>query len=91
MLTLFVLLLLVLIALGVDIFISLGFAGVLGILLFRGPDALTIAATDLLGTPMFIPYLFLPLGFFLLSLQYCVLLKSGFTPQQKEIGTEQQI
>lgn len=44
-----------------------------------------------LGTPMFIPYLFLPLGFFLLSLQYCVLLKSGLTPQQEDTGAGQQI
>ncbi|MHB8090716.1 MAG: TRAP transporter small permease [Syntrophales bacterium] len=33
-----------------------------------------------LGTPMFIPYLFLPLGFLLLALQYAVLIKSGLTP-----------
>jgi len=40
---------LVLIALGVDIFISLGLAGALGILLFRGPDAPTLAATSFFG------------------------------------------
>lgn len=33
-----------------------------------------------LGTPMFIPYFFLPLGFLLLALQYAVLIKSGLTP-----------
>jgi TRAP-type C4-dicarboxylate transport system permease small subunit len=44
-----------------------------------------------LGTPMFIPYLFLPLGFMLLGLQYAILLKSGLNPQPKEDRTEQQI
>jgi TRAP-type C4-dicarboxylate transport system permease small subunit len=37
-----------------------------------------------LGTPMFIPYLFLPLGFILLGLQYIIVIKSGLTPQQKK-------
>jgi len=44
-----------------------------------------------LGTPMFIPYLFLPLGFFLLALQFAVLIKSGFTPQEDAGGAGQQI
>lgn len=44
-----------------------------------------------LGTPMFIPYLFLPVGFFLLALQYAVLIKSGFTPQEDAGGAGQQI
>jgi TRAP-type C4-dicarboxylate transport system permease small subunit len=44
-----------------------------------------------LGTPMFIPYLLLPLGFILLGLQYAILLRSGLTPQPKEAQTEQQI
>ena len=62
MLTLMVVvLLLVLIALGVDIFISLGFAGILGILLFRGPDALTLAATAFFGQETTFELLALPL------------------------------
>ena len=62
MLTLMViLLLLILIALGVDIFISLGFTGVLGILLFRGPDALTLAATSFFGQETTFELLALPL------------------------------
>ncbi len=56
-----VVLLLVLIALGVDIFISLGLAGVLGILLFRGPDALTLAATSFFGQETTFELLALPL------------------------------
>jgi len=60
--SLFVLiLLLVLIALGVDIFISLGLAGVLGILLFRGPDALTLAATSFFGQETTFELVALPL------------------------------
>ncbi|MDX9822894.1 MAG: TRAP transporter large permease subunit [Syntrophales bacterium] len=56
-------LLLIFIALGVDIFISLGLAGVLGILFFRGPDVLTPAPTsffsqettfELLALPLFV-------------------------------------
>ena len=62
MLTLFVLLLLlVMIALGVDIFISLGLSGVLGILLFRGPDALTLATTAFFGQETTFELLALPL------------------------------
>ncbi|MCU0592005.1 MAG: TRAP transporter large permease subunit [Desulfobacterales bacterium] len=56
-----VLLLLVLIALGVDIFIALGLAGVLGILLFRGSDALTLAATAFFGQETTFELLALPL------------------------------
>ena len=37
-----------------------------------------------LGTPMFIPYLLLPLGFILLALQYVIAIRSGGTPQQKK-------
>lgn len=37
-----------------------------------------------LGTPMFIPYLFIPLGFILLALQYVIAIRSGGTPQQKK-------
>ena len=44
-----------------------------------------------LGTPMFIPYLFLPIGFMLLGLQYVILLKLGWTPKPKESRIEQQI
>jgi TRAP-type C4-dicarboxylate transport system permease small subunit len=44
-----------------------------------------------LGTPMFIPYLFLPIGFILLGLRYAILLKSGWTSKPKEIRIEQQI
>ena len=62
MLTLFVLLLLlVMIALGVDIFISLGLSGGLGILLFRGPDALTLATTAFFGQETTFELLALPL------------------------------
>ncbi len=44
-----------------------------------------------LGTPMFIPYLFLPIGFILLGLQYGILFKTGFVPQKKEASPGQQI
>ncbi len=44
-----------------------------------------------LGTPMFIPYLFIPLGFFLLALQYALLVRSGFPPRQGEESAGQQI
>src|SRR3972149_6215268 len=54
-------LLLVLIFLGVDIFISLGVAGILGILLFRGPDALTLAITSCFGQITTFELLALPL------------------------------
>jgi len=37
-----------------------------------------------LGTPMFIPYLFLPIGFILLGLQYAMGIRSGVTLQQKK-------
>jgi len=52
---------LVLIALGVDIFISLGLAGVLGILLFLGADELTLAATSFCGQETTFEFLALPL------------------------------
>jgi tripartite ATP-independent transporter DctM subunit len=54
-------LLLILIFLGVDIFISLGVAGALGILLFRGPDALTLAITSCFGQITTFELLALPL------------------------------
>jgi len=44
-----------------------------------------------LGTPMFIPYLFIPLGFFLLALQYSLLVRSGFLPPQAKEAAGQQI
>ncbi len=44
-----------------------------------------------LGTPMFIPYLFLPVGFVLLGLQYGILLKSGLAPQSTGASPGQQI
>jgi TRAP-type C4-dicarboxylate transport system permease small subunit len=44
-----------------------------------------------LGTPMFVPYLFLPLGFILLGLQYAILLTSEWAPQPKAVQTGQQI
>lgn len=44
-----------------------------------------------LGTPMFIPYLFIPLGFFLLALQYALLVRSGFILPQKTETAGQQI
>jgi TRAP-type C4-dicarboxylate transport system permease small subunit len=44
-----------------------------------------------LGTPMFIPYLFLPLGFTILGLQYAVMLKSGFAVRAPERDAGQQI
>lgn len=56
-----VLLLLFLIAFGVDIFIALGVAGILGILAFRGPDALTLAATAFFGQETTFELLALPL------------------------------
>src|SRR5512135_3741921 len=53
--------LLVLIFLGVEIFIALGAAGILGILLFRGPDALTLAITSCFGQITTFELLALPL------------------------------
>ena len=55
------LLLLVFIFLGVDIFIALGVAGSVGILLFRGPDALTFALTSFFGQITTFELLALPL------------------------------
>ena len=54
-------LLLVLVFLGVEIFIALGVAGTLGILLFRGPDALTLAITSCFGQVTTFELLALPL------------------------------
>ena len=54
-------LLLVFIFLGVEIFIALGVAGTLGILLFRGPDALTLAITSCFGQITTFELLALPL------------------------------
>ncbi len=55
------LLLLVFIFLGVEIFIALGVAGSLGILLFRGPDALSFALTSFFGQVTTFELLALPL------------------------------
>ncbi len=55
------LLLLVFIFLGVDILIALGVAGTLGILLFRGPDVLTLAITSFFGQVTTFELLALPL------------------------------
>jgi tripartite ATP-independent transporter DctM subunit len=54
-------LLLVFIFLGVEIFIALGVAGSLGILLFRGPDALAFALTSFFGQVTTFELLALPL------------------------------
>jgi len=54
-------LLLALIFLGIEIFIALGVAGTLGILLFRGPDALTLAITSCFGQITTFELLALPL------------------------------
>ncbi len=54
-------LLLFFIFLGVEIFIALGVAGSLGILLFRGPDALTLAITSCFGQITTFELLALPL------------------------------
>lgn len=56
-----VLLLLFLIALGVEIFVALGACGALGLLLARGPDALALAATSLFGQVTTFELLALPL------------------------------
>ncbi len=58
LLTLF---LLVFIFLGVDIFIALGVAGSVGIVLFRGPDALAFAVTSFFGQITTFELLALPL------------------------------
>lgn len=55
------LLLLVFIFLGVDIFIALGVAGSVGIVLFRGPDALAFAVTSFFGQITTFELLALPL------------------------------
>ena len=54
-------LLLVFIFLGVDIFIALGVAGSVGIVLFRGPDALAFAVTSFFGQITTFELLALPL------------------------------
>lgn len=56
-----VFLLLILILLGVEIFIALGVAGTLGLWLFRGPDALSLAATSFFGQVTTVELLALPL------------------------------
>jgi tripartite ATP-independent transporter DctM subunit len=55
------LLLLFFIFVGVEIFIALGVAGSLGILLFRGPDALSLALTSFFGQVTTFELLALPL------------------------------
>ena len=54
-------LLLAFIFLGVDIFIALGAAGTLGLLLFRGPEALAFAVTSFFGQVTTFELLALPL------------------------------
>ena len=54
-------LLLTLIFLGVEIFIALGVAGTLGLLLFRGPEALPLVATSFFGQATTFELLALPL------------------------------
>lgn len=54
-------LLLVLMAIGVEIFIALGISGVVGIVLFRGFDAVPLAATAFLSQATTIELLALPL------------------------------
>jgi tripartite ATP-independent transporter DctM subunit len=53
--------LLVLILLGVEIFISLGLAGMIGILIFRGPEALALIGTSFFGQATTFELLALPL------------------------------
>jgi C4-dicarboxylate transporter DctM subunit len=53
--------LLVLILLGVEIFISLGLAGMIGILIFRGPDSLALIGTSFFGQATTFELLALPL------------------------------
>jgi C4-dicarboxylate transporter, DctM subunit len=53
--------LLILILLGVEIFIALGLAGVIGIFLFRGPDALALIGASFFGQTTIFELLALPL------------------------------
>lgn len=53
--------LLVLILLGVEIFISLGLAGMIGVLIFRGPEALALIGTSFFGQATTFELLALPL------------------------------
>lgn len=78
-----------------------------GIMIWKGADMALVAwlhndrMSTSLGTPMVIPYLFLPIGFFLLALQYAAILitggsKSPIPPggqarSQKPAEVEQQI
>ena len=78
-----------------------------GIMIWKGGDMAWVAwlhndrMSTSLGTPMVIPYLFLPIGFFLLALQYAAILitgglkspipPGGEAPSQKPAEVEQQI
>ena len=78
-----------------------------GILIWKGTDMAWKAwlhndrMSTSLGTPMVIPYLFLPIGFLLLALQYLSIAAStlrksppapgGLSPSGKQPGVEQQI
>ncbi len=78
-----------------------------GIMIWKGGDMAWTAwlhndrMSTSLGTPMVIPYIFLPIGFFLLALQYAAImitrgskpsiLPGGETPSPKPTGVEQQI
>jgi len=54
-----------------------------GIMVWKGTEMAYVAwlhndrMSTSLGTPLVIPYLFLPIGFFLLALQYAAMLKTG--------------
>ena len=78
-----------------------------GIMIWKGSDMAWTAwlhndrMSTSLGTPLVIPYLFLPIGFFLLGLQYAAMLKiggskspippGGEAPSRKPAEIEQQI
>ncbi len=78
-----------------------------GIMVWKGMDMAYVAwlhndrMSTSLGTPLVIPYLFLPIGFFLLGLQYIAMLRIGGTKSlippesgassQKTAEVEQQI
>jgi TRAP-type C4-dicarboxylate transport system permease small subunit len=78
-----------------------------GIMIWKGTDMAWVAwqhndrMSTSLGTPMVIPYLFLPIGFLLLALQYAAILiprgsksaipPGGEAPSQKQAEVEQQI
>lgn len=76
-------LLLALIVAGVNIYAALGLAGALGLLLTRGVNALALVPTSFFGqlnSFEMIPYLFIPIGFGIMFLQY---LLAFLMPQRK--------